>query len=329
VTRGRHDAPVIGRIIAICGWLAYRIERLVRAVRLGRVADRAVKGLGIALLVVAAIPIVVPLLDAQPEDVTVQEIFDGTTDADAWIRLRGRLVPLAESPTGERGTFAVLVDAVNPLRAVAVETPGPVEAEDFTLVTGRLASHGVALDEPLPMEATVAGTQPQVASTWVVRLDPVPKPERSIGWLLAIPPALLGTMLLVGARAGYPIFRPTSEIAVLTSPLAPGERVPSAFGGRIGTNERPLIDPGGALLLVRRGPNGSLLTAQPLTDDGSVAPQPVLIGGSWTSGRVGAVHTLTETIPALLVRSELVDATFLFARNSERDRVAALVALER
>jgi hypothetical protein len=136
-------------------------------------------------------------------------------------------------------------------------------------------------------------------------------------------------MLLVGAREGYPVFRSTSDIAVLTSPLAPGERVPSAFGGRIGTNERSLIDPGGALLLVRRGPAGSLLTAQPLPDDGSVAPQPVLIGGSWTSGRVGAVHTLTETIPALLVRSELVDATFLFARNSERDRVAALVALER
>jgi hypothetical protein len=330
VTRGRHDAPVIARIIAICGWLAWQLERLVRALRLGRIANRVVTGLGVALLVVAAIPIVVPLLDAQPEDVTVQEIFDETTEhPDGWIRLRGRLVPLADSPTGERGSFAVLVDADNPLRAVAVETPGPVEAQDYTLVTGTLASHGVALDEPLPLEATVAGTQPQVASTWVVRLDAVPKPERSIAWFLAIPPALLGTMLLAGARAGYPIFRPTSEIAVLTSPLAPGERVPSAYGGRIGTNERPLIDPGGALLLVRRGPNGSLLTAQPLPDDGSVAPQPVLIGGSWTSGRVGAVHTLTETIPALLVRSELVDATFLFARNSERDRVAALVALER
>jgi hypothetical protein len=108
-----------------------------------------------------------------------------------------------------------------------------------------------------------------------------------------------------------------------------GERVPSAYGGRIGPNERSLADPGGALLLVRRGPKGSLLTAQPLADDGGVAPAPVPIGGSWTSGRVGAVHTLTETVPALEVRSELVDATFLFARSAERDRVAALVAVDR
>jgi hypothetical protein len=40
------------------------------------------------------------------------------------------------------------------------------------------------------------------------------------------------------------------------------------------------------------------------------------------------VHTVTETVPALEVRSELVDATFLFARNPERDRVAALVTVD-
>jgi hypothetical protein len=55
----------------------------------------------------------------------------------------------------------------------------------------------------------------------------------------------------------------------------------------------------------------------------------VLIGGSWTSGRIGAVHTVTETVPALEVRSELVDPTFLFARNTEHDRVAALVTVDR
>jgi hypothetical protein len=35
-----------------------------------------------------------------------------------------------------------------------------------------------------------------------------------------------------------------------------------------------------------------------------------------------------ETVPALTIRSELVDATFLFARTAERDRVAALIAIE-
>ena len=74
---------------------------------------------------------------------------------------------------------------------------------------------------------------------------------------------------------------------------------------------------------------GNLLTAQPLADEGGPAPAPVTIGGSWTSGVIGTVHTVRETVAALRVRSELVDATFLFARMGERDRVAALVAVER
>lgn len=286
----------------------------------------------IALLLVgaAAVPIVLPLLDPQPEDVTVQQIFDGTTThPEGWIRLRGRLVPLRTSPTGERGSFALLVDADNPLRAVVVRAESSLEEADTTQVSGFLAPDGVAVEEELPLEATTAGTPPRIVPDRIVTLDPVAKPERSVPWPLAIPPAILALLILVGVRAGYPVFRPTSEIDVLAGPLGVGERVPTAYGGRIGSNERPLTDPGGALLLVRRGPKGSLLTAQPLADDGGVAPPPVSIGGSWTSGRVGAVHTLTETVPALEVRSELVNATFLFARNSERDRVAALVAVDR
>ena len=153
--------------------------------------------------------------------------------------------------------------------------------------------------------------------------------RRVIHWPLSILPILLAAVLLVGARAGYPVFRPTTEVDVLTAPLGPGERVPAAYGGRVGSNVHDLADPGAALLLVRRGANGNFLTAQPLADGGSVAPPPVTIGGSWTSGRVGYVHTVTETVPALVVRSELVDATFLFARTTERDRVGALIAVDR
>ena len=260
----------------------------------------------------------------------MQQIFDGdTTHPDGWIRLRGRIVPLQASPTGEPGRYALLVDEDNTLRAVVVRSDARLDEAASTQVSGFLTPATVVVEEDLPIEATVAGTEPIVVLDQIVALDAVPKPERQVWWPLAIPPALLAILLLVGVRAGYPVFRPTTEIAVLVSPLAVGERVPTAYGGRIGPDVRPLSDPGGALLLVRRGPNGSLLTAQALADDGGLAPAPVLIGGSWSSGRVGAVHTLTETVPALEVRSELVDATFLFARNSERDRVAAMIAVDR
>ena len=321
---------MFARIRAICGWLAWLVRRPFGALGRGRYAWLPPTLLAAILLAGAAVPIVAPLLDPQPQDVTVQELFDdAVTEPNGWVRLTGRLVPLQESPTGLRGRYALLVDETNPLRAVVVEVDTRPEPAERAQLTGTVTDTGAIVEEELPIEATVAGTPPRVVPDHTVVLDEVPKPPRESLWFLAVPPTLLALVLLIGARSGYPIFEPTTEVSTLTSPLAAGERVPTAYGGRIGTNERTLTDPGGALLLVRGGPSGNLLTAQPLADDGGVAPQPVLIGGAWTTGRIGILHTVSESVPALVVRSELVDATFLFAKSSERDRVAALVAVER
>ena len=287
-------------------------------------------GLAILLLVLAAIPIVLPQLDPQPQDATVQEVIDGgVMEPTGWVRLRGRVVPLEDSPTGEGGRFALFVDEADTLRSIVLRADEPLEAAASTMVTGRLAAATVVVEETLPIEATVAGTPPRIVADQVVDVDGTPKPERVVLWPLSILPALLAGGLLIGARVGYPIFRASTEVDVLSGPLGPGERLPAAYGGRIGPNVREMIDPGGVLLVVRRGPRGNLLTAQPLADDGGVAPSPVTIGGGWTTGRSGYVYAATETVPALIIRSELVDATFLFARIAERDRVAALVTVER
>jgi len=315
---------MVGRILAVCGWLAWRAGR-----PMGGPGRALVVVLGGALLILAAVPIVVPLLDPQPQTAGVQEIFDGAiTEPEGWVRLHGRVVPLDEPPTPDpQGPFALLVDAETPLRSIVVVTDAEADAD--TVVTGHLAPATVTVEEELPIEATVAGTPPRVVPDRVLLADPVAHPERTIVWPLAIPPAVLGILLLIGVRTGYPVFRPTKEVDVLAGPLNPGERLPAAYGGRIGPNRSDLADPDAALLLVRRGPRGNLLTAQPLPEGGGVAPAPVTIGGGWTSGRLGYVFTVTESVPALAVRSELVDATFLFARVAERDRVAALITVER
>lgn len=316
----------MGRLLAICGWLAWQVRRPLR--QLGTALPIAV---AVLLVIVAALPIVIPQLDPQPQDATVQEVVDGAvTEPAGWIRLQAHvIVPLSEAPTDERGRYGLLVDETDELRAIVLRSEQPITADESTAVTGHLAEATVVVEEDLPIEATVAGTPPTVVPDRLLELDPTPKPVRVVLWPLSIPPLLLAAMLVVGSRVGYPVFRPTSEIDVLTGPLGPGERLPAAYGGRIGPNIRALADPGGALLLVRRGPKGNLLTAQPLADDGGVAPAPVTIGGSWTSGRIGYVYTVSETVAALLIRSELVDATFLFARRAERDRVAALITVER
>jgi hypothetical protein len=314
-----------GRVLATCGWLAWQVRRVG-----GR---RMPVIVAVALFVLALVPFVIPMLDPQPTDTTVQAIRDRQlSDPTAWVRLEGRLQPLNESPTDAPGHYALLIDRANTLRAIVVRSEEPFELVANTTISGHLATaivdaEGVA--SALPIEATVFGHPPEIDVTRVVMLDTAPKAARTTWWPLSILPVVLGIILLVGVRVGYPIFRRSSEVDVVTAPLGPGERIPAAYGGRIGSTSADLADPGGALLLVRHGPKGNILTAQALPDGGGVAPQPVTIGGGWTSGRVGHVFARNETVPALRVRSELVNATFLFAKTSERDRVAALIAVER
>jgi hypothetical protein len=314
---------MLGRALGVCGWLAWQVGR-----RFGsrRAAPIALAGV---LVVLALLPIVIPMLDAQPQDVTVQQVIDGAvTEPAGWVRLRGEVVPLPESPTGEPGQYALFVDEANTLRSIAVTADEPPAAAEGTMVTGHVVPATVLVEE-VPFEATVFGAPPDVVIDQLVELDPVAKPVRATWWPLSILPLVGAVLLLVGAVVGYPIFRPTSEVDVLSTPLRPGERLPAAWGGRLGPSERDLGDPGAALLVVRPGPKGDVLTAQPLPDDDGPAPPPVAIGGGWTRGRVGYVHTATESVPALVVRTDSIHATFLFARTGERDRIAALVAVER
>lgn len=329
-----HDARMTGRILAIAGWLAWVVARPFRGTPLRRFPGAPATAVAIVLLLLAALPIVLPQLDPQPADVAVDEIISGAvTEPGTWVRLTGRAYGLDEAPTEGGGSYALFIDETRQLRAIVVRGASPFDTAPADVVsgfvTGRLVAANVLVDEELPIEATEAGTPPLIAQDRLVELDPVAKEPRSTWWPLSILPGLLAILLLIGSRTPYPVFRPTRVVDVLAAPLGPGERLPAAYGGRIGPNERDLADPGGVLLLVRRGPKGNLLTAQPLPDDGGVAPAPVTIGGGWTSGRIGDVHAVRETVAALTIRSELVDATFLFARTAERDRVAALIAIER
>lgn len=323
---------MLGRFLALCGWLAWQVGRRLGAIPLPRsVTKRHVaNAAGLALLLLALVPIVLPNFDPQPESVTVQQVLDGQVAAGTWVRLAGSAVAIDGTPTGVEGSYALLADRANPLRSIVVQGDVRTAIDSPDNITGRLEVATVVIDvETLPIEATVAGTPPTIVTDKILTLDAVPKGFRASLWPLALPPVVLGLMLLVGARVGYPIFRETFEVDVLSAPLGPGERLPSAFGGRVGPNERDLGDPGAALLLVRRGPKGNVLTAQPLNDAGGPPPAPVPIGGGWTAGRTGYVHTITESVPALTIKSEEVDATFLFASPRERDRVAALVGTAR
>jgi hypothetical protein len=239
-------------------------------------------------------------------------------------------MPLRASPTGEPGHYGILVDETDTLQAIVVRSERPITAITApTMATGHRTGATVQVFEDLPIEATVFGAPPDIVPNLIVDLDTAARPERSTLWLLAIPPLLLAIALVVGSVAGYPVFRPTTEVDVLSTPLAPGDRVPAAFGGRLGPIERDLAVPGSALLVMRPGPNGNQLTAQPLPEDGRPAPPPVPIISERSRGVIGWVFTMSEAVPALALRTEGIDATLLFAKTGERDRIAALVGVHR
>lgn len=326
----RASCVDMGRLLAICQWLAWQTRRPFG--RAGSPLRRAAPLVAAALLVVvAALPIVAPLFDAQPQDASVGAIAGGQVDEPSgWVRIRGEIVPLESAPVDAPGRYAIFVDAADTLAAIVVRTDGPVAAAESTTVTGHLEGALVTLEpEEIPLDATVFGAPPDVVANLIVAADTAAKSARATWWPLSILPLLLAVALVIGAGRPYPLFRPTREVDVLTTPLAPGERLAAVWGGRLGSNERELADPGAVLFVVRPGQMGNVLTAQPLPDGGGPAPSPVAIGGGWTSGTVGEVYTIRETLPALQVRADNVDATFLFPKRGERDRVAALVAVDR
>ena len=96
----------MGHVLAICGWMAWQTRRLFDGTRLSGASTMLAPSLAVVLVVLAAVPVLLPFFEAQPEDVEVQQIFDGTVShPDGWVRLSGRISPLQESPTGEDGTL--------------------------------------------------------------------------------------------------------------------------------------------------------------------------------------------------------------------------------
>lgn len=341
---------MIGRFLAVCGWLVWQIRRRLEPTPLRRLGTpRLVTGLAVVFILAGVAPVVAATIQAQPQDATVDDVRNGLIiNPEGWVRLRSKVVvPLSESPTGEAGNWGLLVDAVDELRAIIIFGEQPIETQDGAAVTGHLQGAIVEVDTRgqgtalrvdaeevglVPQEATVAGTSPRVIGNLIVVLDPQPLPERGVLWPLVLVPWGLAGALGIGLRVGYPVFRVTREVDVLTRPMAPGERIPAAVAGRVGERRYALHEPADAMLLCHIGPyGGGILTVQVMGAGGDPAPPPIQVGGGsgWTSGRIGYVYTVNEILPALAARSERVDATILFARVAERDRAAALVSVER
>src|ERR1700752_369439 len=136
---------MFGRFLAICGWLAMKVGGPFTGPLsvLRPWAPFVVAGL---LLVLAAAPIVVPMFQAQPQDVTIQQILGGrVSEPSRWVRLQGRVGPLTEAPTDEPGRYGLFVDAADTLQAIVVRSGQQIERAPSTAITGHLAGAVIAV----------------------------------------------------------------------------------------------------------------------------------------------------------------------------------------
>ena len=147
------------------------------------------------------------------------------------------------------------------------------------------------------------------------------EPARHDPWLLIALPALLGLLLLLGERIGYPVMRGESRNGPLAAAPAarPGEEIGARWNGQIGSDDLPLgearacsvaVDDEGEVALVR------------VRDEGGSAACAVRRA---TPKVVGRVCRTNGCRPGIEVHGTGSDIVFEFDSAADRDRLAASV----
>jgi hypothetical protein len=271
------------------------------AVSRGGRSSRGMRLLVIGLFAVTSIWVLVISLTSTPMETSLADLRAGLYPSrTSWLRLEGELEP-AEVTT-EGYTAYVLRDTSDPSLAVTVLASSPMPTGHAD-VTGQPLG---GVRAPGTFEAFYAD-----ATTEQPRHDP---------WLLIALPALLGLLLVLGERIGYPVMRRESRNGALAAaPLRPGEEVGARWNGQIGSEAPPAgearacsvaVDDQGEVALVR------------IRDEGGTRHVPVRRA---TPKVVGRVCRTNGCRPGIEVHGTGSDIVVEFDSAADRDRLAASV----
>ena len=150
--------------------------------------------------------------------------------------------------------------------------------------------------------------------------DAITEPARHDPWLLIAVPALIGLVLLLGERIGYPVMRDESRTALLAAaPLRPGEEISARWSGQIGGEDISLGEARACSVAV--------------DDEGEVALVHIRDARGTRDVRVrratpkviGRVCRTNGCRPGIEVHGTGSDILIEFDSAAERDRLAASV----
>ena len=280
--------------LAASGRLAAAVER--------RVGTPGTWLIVLGLVAVSGVWIYLIGSSSRPTDLSFDDIrFDRIPAMTSWIRVEGDLRPYPNSDSLYQlhdlhdDSLYLIVISDEPLALGRQEMTGHVSAGEAT--TGNIGS----LDPDIP---------------------PVPKQNEPFAIILL--PAVIGGMIVLGRRIGYPIVRHERRRRHLHgAPLGPGESIPARRSGRIASVVVPDSAAVDCMVGVRRGGDVHeivLRDTSPGPDTATATEHVIRVRRSVPVTRLRVCRT-SGCIPGVLVHAQTADLMLLVPDRAERDRL--------
>ncbi len=284
---------MIDRIVAVPGWLAHAVRRVLGG------STRATWVVVAVLVLMSLIPTIAIGSSQRPTDLTFDDVRTQQIPANTtWVRLEGELVAVDNA----NGSVYHLYAAGDEEHYIIVTAPVPLEV-GHVVMTGHLE-----------LGAQGAGT------IGFLDADVPAVPRRDEPFQLILLPAIIAIVIAIGMQLGYPVIRrdrrPRSEVA----PLPTDGTLPAGWSGRI---ESQVVAHGQPIdCAVSIAPDPKL---PDVSDLALRAP-----GASWTirlrrSAPTRSVRScrLSGSRSGVEIHAQTADIVLVFADPATRDRLVA------
>ena len=288
-------AFLIDRVLAVIGWFAAAVRRLTGG------SSRRVTSVALVLFALTAVPILLVATSHRPTDLSFEDMRQERIPPNtSWGRLEGEL----RRTSSAFGGLYELHDTKDPSLYVIVITDADLP-DGHTMVTGQVSPRF---------------TQTGNAGTIAADIPAVPRVDEPI-WLY-LTPAVLGVLLLLGIRLGYPVVRGDRRSDFFRAQVADGEPLPVEWSGRIGKDvvERGEARP--ATVAVAQAPDATEMDDLTIADEGTNQSRTARLRQHAAIREVRLCH-VGRSEPGLELHPAASDITLSFRDRAARDRLVA------
>ena len=288
-------AILIDRVLAVIGWFAATVRRLTGG------SSRRVTWVAVVLFALTAVPILLVATSHRPTDLSFDDMRqDRIPPNTSWGRLEGEL----RRTSSAFGGLYELHDTNDPAVYVIVITDADLP-DGHTMVTGQVSPR-----------LTTTGN----AGTISADIPAVPRADEPIWLYLA--PAVLGILLLLGKRLGYPVVRDDRRSDFFRAQVADGEPMPVRWSGRIGKDLVGRGEARPATLAVAQALDASGMDDLTIADEGTNEVRTARLRQHAAIREVRLCH-VGRSEPGLELHPAASDITLSFGDREARDRLVA------